>query len=82
MENRIVGHLGLAVGLRVSNDGELSLASKVVKIISELIGVKLSAVIENDGTGDAEAGDDVPSNEPSYSSGSYGGYSLGLYLLG
>ena len=72
-------HLGLPDGLRANSGGESSLVAQVVETIGELIGVELSTVIEDDGTGDAEVGDDVPPNEPSYFSGGYGGDSLGLY---
>ena len=65
MKDRLVSRLGLAVGLRVSNGGELRLVAQVVEIINEPIGVELSSIIEDDGMGDAEGSDDAPPNEPS-----------------
>ena len=82
MEDRLVGRLGLAVGLRVSNSSELSLAAQVVEIVREPTGVELPAVMKDDGTRDAEAGYDVLPNEPSHFSGGYRGYSLSLYPFG
>ena len=82
MEDRFIGCLGLAVGLRVCHSSEPSLTTQVAEIVSELIGVELLAVIKNDGTRDVEAGDDVPSNEPSHFSGGYRGYGLSLYPFG
>jgi len=82
MKDRLVGRLGLAIRLRVSNGGEPSLAAQVTEIVGEFIDVELSAVIEDDGTGNAEASDDVSPNKPSYFSGGYRGYGLDLYPLG
>jgi len=82
IEDRLVGCLSFAVGVTMSNGGEPSLATQVVEIIDELIGVELSTVVEDGGTGDAEASDGVSPNKPSYFSSGYGGYSLGLYPLG
>ena len=82
IEDRLVSHLSLAVGLRVSNGDEPSFPAQVAKIVSEPIGVKLPAVIKDDGTRDAKASDDVPPNEPSYFIGGYGGYGLIHYPLG
>jgi len=63
MKDRLVGHLGLAVGLRVSHSGELSLAAQAAEIVCEPTSVKLPPVIKDDGTTDAKAGDDVPQIE-------------------
>jgi len=81
MENGFVGHLGLAVGMRVSDSGEPSLAAQVVEIVSESIGVELAAVVEDDGAGNAHTSDDVPPNEPSGLYGGYTGYGLSLFPL-
>jgi len=82
MEDRLIGYLGFAVGLRVSHSSELCLEAQVVEIVYELTGVELPAVIKDDGMRDAETGDDVPPNEPSYFNSGYRGYSLNLYLFG
>ena len=81
MENRLVSRLGLAVGLRVNHSSELSLVGQVAKIV-EPNGIELPTVIEDDGARNAEAGDDVPPNEPSYFSGGYRCYGLSLYPFG
>jgi len=81
IEDRLVGRLGLAVGLGVSNGSEPSLVAQVAGTVNEPIGVKLYVVIKDNGTRDAEASDDVPPNKPPYFNGGYGGYGLGLYPL-
>jgi len=58
------------------------LVAQVAEIVRELLGVELLVVITDDGTRDAEIGDDVPPNEPSYFSSGYKGYSLVLYPFG
>ena len=55
---------------------------RVTKIVCELTGVKLPAIIKNDGAMNAEAGDDVSPNKPSHFSGGYRGYGLSLYPFG
>jgi len=82
VENRLVGRLSLAVGLRVSNGGEPSLATQIAEVVSEPIGIEVPAIIKDDGTGDAEASNDVLPNELSYFSGGDGGDSLSLNPLG
>jgi len=82
MDDRLLGHLSLAVGLGMSNGYEPSLATQTVEIVGEPISIKLLAVIKDDGTGDAEASDDVLPNEPSYFGGGIEGDGLGLYPLG
>jgi len=79
MEDRLVSRLSLAVGLRVSHSAELSLAAQAVEIVCEPTSVDMPAVIKDDGTRDAEVGDDVPPKEPLHFSGGYRGYSLDLY---
>lgn len=81
MEDRLVSRLSLAVGLRMSHSSEPSLAAQVAEIVSKLTRVELSTVIKNDGTRDAEVGDDVPLNEPSHFSGGCRGYGLSLYAF-
>ena len=79
MENRLVGPLGLAIRLRVSHGGEPSLAAQAIEIVHEPSGVEFPAITEDDGARNAEAGDDIPPNKPSYFSGGYRGYGLDLY---
>jgi len=82
MEDRLIGRFGLAIGMGMSNGGELSLATQIAKIVSVPIGIELPAVIKDDSTGDAEGSDDVLPNEPSYFGGGDGGDGFGLYPLG
>ena len=82
MENGFVGRLCLAIGLRVGNGSELGLAPHATEVVSELSGVELFAVVENDGMRNAEVSDDVLSYEASYFSCSYGGDGFSLYPLG
>ena len=82
IENGLVGPLDLAVCLGVSNGGELGLAAQVTEIVGELIGIELPVIIKDDSTGDVEASDDVPPNEPSYFSSGDGSDGFGLYPLG
>ena len=82
MENRLVGCFSLAVRMGMSNDDELSLAAQITEIIGELIGIKLPTIIKDDSTGDAEASDDVPPNEPSYFGGGERGDGFSLYSPG
>ena len=79
MEDRLIGGLDLAVGLRVSNSNKLRSAAQVVEMVHKLTGVKLPVVVKNDGARNAEASDNVSSNEPSYPNSGYRGYGLGLY---
>ena len=81
MENRLVGRLGLPIGLRVRHSCEPHLIAQIGQTVYELAGIKLSAVIKDNGPGDAETGDDVSPNEPPYLSSCYRGYSLGFYPL-
>jgi len=82
MEDGFVGYLCLAVGLGVGNGAELSLAPQDAEVVSELSGIELSAIIENNGARNAEETDDVPPYETSYFGCSYGGDGFGLYPLG
>jgi len=82
MENGFVGRLCLAIGLRVGNGSELGLAPHATEVVSELSGVELFAVVENDGMRNAEASDNVPPYKPSYFGRSYEGDNLDLYRLG
>ena len=82
MEDRLVGRLGLAVGLRVSHSSEPSLAAQVAEIVRELTCVKLLAVVKNDGERNVEASDNVAPNERSNFSSGYGGHDLSLYPFG
>ena len=82
MEDRLIGGLGMAVGLRVSHSCELRFTVQVAKIVCEFTGVELPAVIKNDGARNAEVSDNILPNEPSCLSGSYKGYGLGLYPYG
>jgi len=50
-------------------------------VLSELSGVELSAIVENDGARNVKASDDVSPYEPSYFGCSYGGNDLSLYPL-
>ena len=61
MEDRLVGHFGLAVDLRVRHSSEPSLAAQAAEIVREPTGIELPAVIKDNGTGNA-----VSPNEPSY----------------
>ena len=82
MEDRFIGRVSLAVSLRVSYSSEPCLAAQVADIVRELTGVELPAAIKDDRMRDAETGDDVLSNEPSYFKSGYRGYGLGLYPFG
>ena len=82
MENRFVSCFRLTVGLRVGDGGEPGLAPQGAEIVGELSDVKLPAVIEDDGVGNAKANDDVLPYEPSYFSCGYGHDGFGLYPLG
>ena len=62
MEDRLIGHLGLAVGLRVSHSREPHLTAEIAQIVRELAGIELPTVIKDDGPWDAEMGDDVSPN--------------------
>jgi len=81
MEDRLIGHLGLAVGLRMSYSNEPYLAAQVAEIVREFTGVKLPTVIKTNGMRNAKVGDNVSSNEPSYFSGGCRGYGFSLYPL-
>jgi len=82
MEDRLIGHLGLAVGLRMSYSNEPYLAAQVAEIVREFTGVKLPTVIKTNGMRNAKVGDNVSSNEPSYFSGGCRGYGFSLYPFG
>ena len=82
MEDRLIGRLGLAIGPRVSHSPEPHLIAQIGQIVCELAGIKLLVVMKDDGLWDAETGDDVSPNEPSYFSCSYRGYGLGFYSFG
>jgi len=82
MEDRLIGGLSFAVGLGVSHSSEPRLATQVIKIVREFTSVELPAIVKNDGTRDAEAGDGVSPNGLSYLSGGYRGNNLSLYPFG
>jgi len=82
MEDRLIGRLGLTVGLKVCHRSETRLTNLVAEIVREFTGVKLPTVVKNYGTRNAKACDSVLPNELLYFSGGYGGYGLGLYPFG
>ena len=65
MEDKPIGCLGLAIGLRVSRCREPHLTVQIAQIIRELTSIEVSAVIKDNGPGDAETGDNVLPNESS-----------------
>ena len=82
MENRLIDRLGLAIGLKVCNSSETSLATQVVEIVHEFTGVELPAIVEIYGARNAQAGDNVSSNKLLYFSSGCRGYSLDPYPFG
>jgi len=59
MEDRLIGGLGLAIGMRVSHCNEPHLVAQIVAIVREFTGVELPAVVKNDGARNTEASDNV-----------------------
>ena len=76
MEDGFVGHLYLAVGLKVGDDSELGLAPQGAEVVSKLSGVELSPISESDSARNAKASDDVPPYKPSYFGLSYDNFDL------
>jgi len=82
VKDSLVGSFSLAVGLRMYDGSESSLAPKGAKVIGEFGGVKLSAVIEDHDARDAKASDYVLLDKSSNFGCGDGGNGFSVYPFG